>query len=105
MYSQAWVEYAFMTHALRDLISHDRSYRWALQAKAGGLPSGGFESVRNDPSVAQVPLHGPPPCGPSRLRSGDQTSPLSDAEGSPSRPRLVSAGVGIGHKVFLFVLL
>lgn len=87
IYSQAWDDYTFLTHAMHDPMSHDRSYRLALQIQAGDLPSNGSESDRSNPSIAQVPFSGRPPCGPSRISSGDQTPAPSDAEGSPSRHR------------------
>lgn len=60
-----------MTHVIRDPISHNRSYRRALQAQANGLPSRGSESDMSNTLVAQVPLGGRPPRGPSHLGSGD----------------------------------
>lgn len=85
LYSHAWDNYSFLTHAVRDLVSHDKSYQQLLHSRVGVSSFGGSKSDQSNPSVAQVPPGNRPPRGPSRLGSGEQTPPPSDVEGSTSR--------------------
>lgn len=86
LYSQAWDSYAFLSHAVCDPVSYDKSYRRSLHSRDGVVSSGGSESDQSNPFMAQVPPGNHPPRGPSRLGSGEQIPP-SDAEGSTSRYR------------------
>lgn len=58
LYSQAWDNYAFLTHVARDPIAQDRVYRRLLHPRVGSSSSVCFNSDQSNPSVDQSNSYG-----------------------------------------------
>ena len=87
LYSWAWDSYAFLTHVVRELFTHDRGYRRLLDPRGDASSSWRFDSLQSTPSMEQVLPRVRPSRGPSLLSSAEQAPPSSDDAGSASMRR------------------